>query len=195
MKKKNKKFDFIKNNIKKLPKKVIPLIFIEIIKICISDEKRKNELDEEKKDNDESDKGEEEEEENKNNNTNVIKSDEGEDKEKDKKIKEEIDFKEMKEYIFGEFAKKVENDDDIKNIMNLINCLEGKFLKEQKEIEKKNSEKIKANIEKQEEIINEFIKKLMKENLFTKEEFFSCNKNFKIALLSQLFEEEKIKKK
>ena len=191
---KNKKFDFIKNNIKKLPKKVIPLIFIEIIKICISDEKRKNELDEENKDNDESDKGEEEEEENKNNNTNVIKSDEGEDKEKDKKIKEEIDFKEMKEYIFGEFAKKVENADDIKNIMNLINCLEGKFLKEQKENEKKNSEKIEANIENQEGIINEFIKKLMKENLFTKEEFFSGNQNFKIALLYQLFKEEKIKK-
>jgi hypothetical protein len=41
--------------------------------------------------------------------------------------------------------------------------------------------------------LNEFLKKLIEKNLFTKEEFFSSKPNIKISLLSALYEKGKIK--
>ena len=40
----------------------------------------------------------------------------------------------MKEYIFKEFSNKLENESDIDNILNLIDCLEGKNKKEDNQI-------------------------------------------------------------
>ena len=168
----NKRFDFIKKRIKKLDKNIIPLIFIEIMKICINIEEKENEtLDEEDKD-----------------------IEQKENQELEKKDKD-VDFKEMKEFIFDEFASKLENFNDINLIINLIDCLEGKVENEQKEKEKEKIEqKDKEKEKRREEMINEFLKRLMKNNLFTKEEFFSSNKNLKISLLYNLFEKGKIQK-
>ena len=177
---KEKKFNFIKNRVKKLNKNIIPLVFIEIIKINIEKEnksKMESEEDEEKEDNDTK--------ENKNkdnkevNNENV-----------------DFNFNDMKEYIFNEFTNKLENENDIKNIIKLIDCLEEKLQKEDIETEKNENDKIeqKDNKNDKEIIVNEFLKKLMDKNLFTKDEFFSKNINIKISLLYELNKEKKIKK-
>ena len=96
------------------------------------------------------------------------------------------DFTKIKEFIINEFAKKVDNNNDIDNIMKLIECLEGKH-----EMKTESGNK---NEDKAKKILNEFLKKLMKNNLFTKEEFFSSNKNLKISLLYKLFIDGKIQK-
>ena len=83
---KDKKFDFINKKIKKLDKRVIPLIFIEIINRCFNKEDKDN-------------KNEEEEEENADENENKIIEEEDKD----------IDFNEMKKLIFDEFSNKLEN--------------------------------------------------------------------------------------
>ena len=165
---KDKKFEFIKERIKKLNKKVIPLIYIEIINQCFNKEDK------------------------------VLKVEDGEDsnsEEKENKIKEEedenIDLNEMKNFIFGEFSNKLDNENDIDNIVNLIDCLEGKDKKKRKDdtINEKSE-----NDNKNEEIINEFLKELISKNLFKKDEFFSSNKNLKILLLYKLYEKGKIQK-
>ena len=173
---KEKRFNFIKNKVKKLNKNLVPLIYIEIIKICIDKEKK------------EKNNGEEEEK---------------EDNEIEKETKElnedniDFDFKEMKEFIFNEFTNKLENNNDINNIINLLDCLEEKLQNEGKEEEKKEFDKIEQKSEKNEDknpIVNEFLRKLMEKNLFTKEEFFSKNPSLKISLLYRLYETKKIKK-
>ena len=156
-----KKFDFIKSRINRLGK-IVPLIFIEIINLCF------NKVDKESN-----------EEENENNSI---------DESENKVIEEEdkdIDYNEMKKFIFEEFSKKLNNEEDIDNIINLIDCLEGKN-KKKDNINEKNKEK--------ETIINEFLQKLMEKNLFTKDEFFSGNKNIKISLFYRLYEKGKIQK-
>ena len=154
---KEKKLEFIKKRINKLEKKIIPLVLIEIINICFNKDGKKEE--------DEDSNQDEEENENEN------------------KIKEEenkkIDYKELKDEIFEKFSKKLDNENDIDNIINLIVCLEGK--------EKKEKDEEKAEI-------NEFFKKLMKNHLFTKDEFFSGSQNLKILLFYKLKENKKIKK-
>ena len=154
---KEKKMEFIRKRINRLEKKIIPLILIEIINICFNKDD-KNKVDE--------DCNQDEEE---NENENKIKEEE------DKKI----DYKELKDEIFEKFSKKLDNENDIDNIINLIDCLEGK------EKKKKDEEK---------EEINEFFKKLMNNHLFTKDEFFSGSQNLKILLFYKLKEKGKIKK-
>ena len=134
---KEKKFNFIKNRIKKLDIKIIPLIFFEIINLCFNKKVEKEEV-----------------------------IDEGKNEIINDKYK---DFSEMKILIFEEFSNKLDNENDIEKIINLLDCLEGK-----------------------EEMINEFLQKLISKNLFTKEDFFSCNKNLKITLLYKLYEKGKI---
>ena len=162
---KEKQFRFINSKVKKLSKNIIPLIFIEIIKICLEKEnKQKN-------------KEEQEEQE-------------------IQEIQEEsdnFDFKEMKNYIFDEFTNKLDNINDIDNIINLLDCL-GSSTNEEKDKEKNEGEQISTNYNKNDEIINEFLKKLMEKHSFKKEEFFSKNQNLKITLLYKLFEKGKIKK-
>ena len=85
-------------------------------------------------------------------------------------LDDEIEFKDLKDFIFDQFAKKVENDNDIQNIIKLIECIEE--LPDKKNIS---------------EIINELLKKVMDNNKFTKDEFFSSKKNPKISLLYQLY--------
>ena len=97
------------------------------------------------------------------------------------------DFDKMKDWILGKFTY-LKNEKDIENIMSLIECLEGKKQKEGKggEIKETNEKKKEEN----QEIINEFLNKLLDEkNLFKKEEFFSSNKSLKILLLYKLNEE------
>ena len=126
--KKEKKFDFIENIIKALPKEIKTNIFIQIIKICINNE-----------DNAEND----------------------------------IDYKNMKNYIFAEFINKVEHNDDINNIIKLINCLENK----DKNIETQNENLYFKKVKERDIYINEFLNKLFEKNLFNKDDFFSNNSN------------------
>ena len=154
---KEKQFDFINDRIKELSEKIQPLIFIEIIKICINEEDRKDYL-----------------------------------------IEEEIEKKnKMKEFIFEQFSKKVEKDEDIENIIKFLDCLKGKLKKEKENNENnennENFEDVNKIKKEREKIINEFLQKLMEKNLFSKEEFFSNKKNFKIRLLYELFKKEIIK--
>ena len=102
---KGKKFDFIKLRIKKLAK-IIPLIYIEIINICFNKEDK------------DSKKGE--------NKNNSLDEDESEEVKEEEDNDIDLDYTEMKNYIFDEFSNKLNNDNDIDNIINLINCLEGK---------------------------------------------------------------------
>ena len=151
-----KKYDFIKNKIKKLPKKTIVLIYIELIRIYISKKEKIKFLDENEKN--------------------------------------EIDIKELIENIFEEFIR-IENEDDINHILNLIDSLE---IKIKKEINKKEndieSDENMIDEKRKEKILNNFYNKLFKKNLFTKKEFFSNEKNIKILLLYKLYETGKIKK-
>ena len=82
----------------------------------------------------------------------------------------DIDFKDMKQFIFSEFTnRKMDDENDIKSIMELIECLKGKQIE-----------------------MKEFLNQLMIKKLFTKEEFFKSSKtqNLKISLLSKLYEKE-----
>ena len=171
---KDHKLDFEKEKIKKLQKKIIPLIFIEIISIYIQklEKEKEEEKDKEKKDEEE-------------------KKDEDENEEK-------IDLTNLKDYIFEEFVKKVEDQDDIDNIIKLIECIEGKQKEKKEEKEKENSDTQKINSENNDlrkKILNEFLDKLYNEksnNLFSKEEFFTEINNIKVSLLCSLYEKEKI---
>ena len=158
-KEEDSKFDFIQDRISELSEKIQPLIFIELLKLCINDDNKKN---------------------------NKFVEDE-----KNKII-------EMKKYIFDVFSKKVTKDEDIQNIKKLIDCLQMKTKKSEKEGEEKpKNENIKEleKLEKESENnINEFLEKLIKNNLFTKEEFFSDTNNFKIDLMFELYNKGIIKK-
>ena len=161
---KDKKLDFVKNDLQKLPKKIIPLVYIETIKIYIEKIEK------------------------------IRKIKDGEIKENeliDEDDKEEIvDFKDLKNYIFDEFVKKIESNDNIDNIIKLIDCIEGKQnVKDSNEQTEENNKKKNERVD----ILNEFLKKLIEKNLFTKEEFFSSKPNIKISLLSALYEKGKIK--
>ena len=109
---------------------------------------------------------------------------------------EESKFKKLKDFIFDKFANKLDDSKDIDNIIKLINCLEGHT----ENIEKDKCNEIEDNTlneqndKRKENILNEFLKKLIEKNLFTKEEYFSRNKNLKIELLYKLSENGKIKK-
>jgi len=155
---KGKTFDFINKRIRKLGR-IVPLIFIEIINLCFNKEDKDSQKEEDE------------------NNS----SDENENKiiEEEEKV---IDYNEMKAFIFNEFSDKLNNEKDIDNIINLIDCLEGKDKKKE------------TMNETNETIINEFLHKLMEKNLFTKDEFFSGSKNMKISLFYKLYEKGKIKK-
>ena len=96
-----KKLEFINKRIKrKLEKKIITLIFFEIINLVYNKRNKDNKIEK------------------------------GEEKNSDEKTEmeeeyENIDFNELKKFIFDEFSKKIENKNDIVNIIKLINCLEG----------------------------------------------------------------------
>ena len=164
--KQEKQFDFINIRVKKLKKNIIPKIFIEIIKICIKKRKLLEEdIDSDKKEYKNEDK-------------------EDIDTENKKEEEDDINFKKMKYYIFDEFANKLDNNNDIDNIVNLIDCLEDENDKEMEGNVKKNE---------REKIKNEFLNILFKKNLFTQEEFFSDNQSLKISLLYKLYIKGKIK--
>ena len=93
-KEKNEQFDFINDKISDISENIQPLIFINILKLCINEGNRKDKLLQEE-----------------NQKTN-----------------------EMKTFIFEKFSRKVVNDQDIKNIIKLIDCLEGN-IKNRKEEE------------------------------------------------------------
>ena len=176
---KDLKLNFEKEKIKKLSKKIFPLIFIEIIKIYVDQkEKEKEKKDKEEKINEEEKNDEE------------VKNDEDE-------KEEQKDLEGLKDYIFGEFVKKLESQNDIDNIIKLIEVIEGKEKnKKAKESEEKN-QKIKQESNIREIILNEFLNKLFNEkskNLFSKIDFFEEEKNLQISLLCTLYEKGKIKK-
>ena len=166
--KKEKKLDFIIRRIKrKLDKKVISLIYIEILNLAFNKRNKDNKIDE----------GEEN---------------------KDNKIENvqeysNIDFNDLKTFIFEEFSKNVNetnNKDNIynhiENLIKLIDCLEGK--NEKGKVDNQN-----MNKEENEKNINEFLEKLMKNNLFEKDDFFSSKQDYRIILLCELYEKDKIK--
>ncbi len=100
-----------------------------------------------------------------------------------------IDFNDLKTFIFDEFSKKLEDNNDIENIMKLIDCLEGKNEKGQinnQIINEKSNDDYKN--------INEFLAKLIENNLFTKDDFFLEKQDNRILLLCELYEKGKIKK-
>ena len=110
------------------------------------------------------------------NKKNNDKKEENENKVKEKKeldINIDIDYNELKKFIFEEFSNSLNDENDIHNIIKLIDLLEA------------NENKI---------ILNEFLQKLIEKNLFTEDEFFSCNQNIKISLLYKLYEKGIIKK-
>ena len=156
----NKKYDFIKERIQKLDMKIIPLIYIEIINICFNKVGKEKDV---KKEDEEKD-------------NNLYESE-------NKIIDEDdidIDFSGMKQFIIDEFSNKLENEEHIKNIIKLIDCLE--------DIDKKNKENKEVNM------VNEFLEKLITKNQFTKEEFFSYSTNYKILLIYNLYKKKKIEK-
>ena len=169
-----KKFEFIEKRIKKLDKKIIPLIFIEIMNICIIEEDKKEKEEDNENDGDKKDL-ELQEEDNKN------KGDISPDEEDN-----DIDFKEIEKYIFKQFVNKLDTDKDIDNIISLIDCLERKSIKGKENNEQK---------ENKNERLNEFLKELITKNIFNKDEFFTKKKNLKIDLLCKLNEKGIIKKK
>ena len=153
----SKRISFINERVKKLDKKIISAIYIEIIKISFNKEKG------EKKDDGD----------NINIDTNEIQEKE------DYYEKNGIDFNGIKTFIFDEFSNKLENEDDIDSIINLIDCLE--------EIDKKNKKE-------ENSLLTEFLKKLFSKKSFNKEEFFSEEKNLKILLLIKLSKKPLIQK-
>ena len=161
-KEEDNKFDFIRDKISELSEKIQPLIFIELLKLCLDDNNENN-----------------------SNNNKLVRV------EKNKII-------EMKNFIFDIFSKKVTKYEDIQNIIKLIDCLQIKINKiENKGEETHKSENLKETekIQKEsEDNINEFLDKLMENNLFTKEEFFSDTNNFKIDLMYELYNKDIIKR-
>ena len=109
------------------------------------------------------------------------------------KGKENENFKAIKDMIF-EFVNKLDKEDDIDNIMLFIDCLEKVKNKEDVEEEKEDKNIIDAMKKENEEIIKDFLKKLMNKNLFTKQEFFSVSKSLKILLLYKLEEKGVLQK-
>ena len=168
---KDKRFYFINKRIKEMDKEIGRLVFIEIIKIIIkSFIKDKDDNEEEKKEDQDNERPE---------------NDSMEDEYKD------IDFKDLKEYIFLEFSNNLEDKSDIDNIMKLIDSLKIK--------DKKKEDNINAENKGKDKIVNEFLTELISKQLFTKEEFFSFDKNLKtqnlkILLLCTLYEKEIIQK-
>ena len=157
---KERKFDFISKRINKLDNRVMLLIFIEIINLCfIKDKKEENE------DNNSTDE-----------NQNKIKEE------------EDIDYSEMRNFIFENISKKLGNENEIDNFINIIDFSEGKDKKREDIINDKNEKD-------REKKINEFVKQLIENNLFTKDEFFSGSQNIKISLIYKLYEKGKIQKK
>ena len=154
--KKEKKFYFINKRVKKLDR-IAPLIFIEIINIYFNKDDNDNHIEKNK-----SEEIEEEEEED------------------DEDIDIDLNYNRIKKFIFKKFINKMNNENDIDNIIKLIDCLERK--------------NIINGTNKKERIINEFLPKLIEKYLFTKDEFFSCNQNIKITLFYKLYAKEKIKK-
>ena len=57
--------------------------------------------------------------------------------------KEDIECKKMKDFIFDEFVNKLNNNNDIDNILNFIDCLEEKFQNEKKNQKKRMMMKLK----------------------------------------------------
>ena len=106
-----------------------------------------------------------------------------------KNNKEKQNFEKIKDMIF-EFVNKLDKKDDIDNIMSFIDCLEKvkneDDIQNDEEEEKEDKNVIDKMKKENEEIIKEFLKKLMKTNLFTKKEFFSVSNSLKILLLYRL---------
>ena len=169
--KEEKKFDFFKNIIIELPKNIIPLIFIEIINKCVTNEENKEDENADDEDNDE------------------------DDDQEDIKFSKDIDFEKMRKYIFGIIVNEVKDDNDINNIIKVIDCIKGELNKVK---DKENNDNYDQFDTKQKEsvrdkILDEFFNELMDKNLFTKEEFFTHKHNIKISLLYKLNEGKKIK--
>ena len=99
---------------------------------------------------------------------------------------ENADFDDLKTFIFEELSKNVSDGIDIENIIRIIDCLEG-----QKQTGKNKlfygEEKYRENG------INEFFEKLIENNLFTENDFFSCKQNYRILLIYELYEKGKFK--
>ena len=165
---KEKKYNFIENKIKELPKNIIPKILIEIVKIFF--EEKKSVEDEENED------------------LNLENKDDD---------KHNIDLKELIDNIFEEYIKKLDDENDINNIIELLDCFKEKNEKKNDESNDSDNDKElnKDEIQnkKNEVIINEFLEKLINQNLFKKEDFFSGKPNIKISLLYTLYEKGKIK--
>ena len=159
--KKDKKLEFINRRIKKLDMTIIPLIFIEIINLIFNKRNKDNKI---------------EDEEEKNN----------EKTEEDEKYTNIEDFNDLKSFIYNEFSNKLDDQNDIENIIKLIDCIEGK-----NENLKVNNQNINEKV--REENINEFLSKLMEKNLFSKDDFFSNKQDYRILLLYELYINGKIK--
>jgi len=155
----------MKDKIKKLDKNIIPLIFNEIIKLIYERVNKNEEFNEEEEEIDD-------------------KNEEFNEEEEEIDDKNDINYNEMKEYIFSKLINKIENMSDINNIITFLDKLEQMPINEQKK-----DRKIKK-----ESIIHEFLNELIEKNLFNKDEFFSNKKNIKILLLYKLYEKGKIKK-
>ena len=87
-----------------------------------------------------------------------------------------IDFTELKDFIIEDFSKELKNEEEIKYIIQFLDYLKGK-------------NQIEGN-DKREIIVDEYLNKLIKNNLFTKDEFFSDNpkQNIRISLLYNIYE-------
>ena len=163
-----KKYNFIEKKVKELPKNIIPKIFIEIVKIFFEEKK-------------------------------TLDDDENEDLNLENKVedKNKPDLKELIDNIFEEYIKKLDDENDINNIIELLDCFKEK--NDKKNQEDKDSDKDKElnkdeiQNKKYEVIINEFLEKLINKHLFKKEDFFSSKQNIKISLLYKLYENGKIK--
>ena len=158
------KFDFMKFRIKKLPEDIILSIYTEIFKIIINKELKKEVFQISSKRLDKKDI------------TFTLYYNNHQENENGTDYKNKFDYKELKEFSIDYIINNIKNKRDIDNIINLMNLYE-----------------INSNNEQNKKFINEFSEKILKNNSFTKAEFFSRNKNIKIELLYELYKNKKIK--
>lgn len=147
-----KKDEYIKRKISELSYNIIPKIYLEIVKIYFDKKSEKNkDFEEEKNIQDLNEEDQKEESINENINIDkdqTIKEKDNEDsnssfEEGKKDIKECYseddennidckDFKALIDYIFDRYIEKLEDENDINNIIKLIECLKGKFQSKEK---------------------------------------------------------------
>ena len=166
--KENLKNKFFNNINQDLPKSLIRLVYQGIINKYIG----YKEANDEQEDDEEFDEEFEEEK---------------EEKEQEGEEEEEKKYKRLIDDVIDKIVKEIKDNDDINNIIKIIDCLKSEPNEKNKKINKKLKEK-------REKILNNFLIKIINNNLFQREEFFAL-KNIINSLFNFIEKEKKSIKK